>query len=427
MKLTLPYGRTGMDCMIPEDRIQSILESKLDTFRPGSLPEDIVKKALEHPIGTPSLSKMAEGRHKIVIIASDHTRPVPSKLLMPLLLKEIRRGNPSAEISILIATGCHRGTTKDELTDKFGSAIVQSERIIIHDCDSKSNVSIGTLPSGGNCCINKLAVQADLLVSEGFIEPHFFAGFSGGRKSLMPGVAARETVLFNHCADFIAHPNARTGILDGNPIHEDMIWAARQAGLAFILNVVINSRKEVVYAVAGAVDAAHQAGCDFLLKYCGVSAPTADIVIATNGGYPLDQNIYQAAKGICTAESAVKPGGVIIMLAKSNDGHGGENYYRQFKDSKDLSALLSDFMQRDPKKTVADQWQTQIQIRALQKASVLYVSDADDQTVRDMHMIPAKSVEEALEKADQLIGHRNGRITVLPDAVSVIYRQSVTL
>ena len=302
-----------------------------------------------------------------------------------------------------------------------------SIRPVIVGVNSKDNVIIGTLPSGGNCCINKLAVQADLLVAEGFIEPHFFAGFSGGRKSLLPGVAARETVLYNHCADFIDHPKARTGSLDGNPIHEDMIWAARQAGLAFILNVVINSRKEVVYAVAGAVDTAHQAGCDFLLKYCGVSAPIAEIVIASNGGYPLDQNIYQAAKGICTAESAVKPGGVIIMLAKSNDGHGGENFYRQFRDNKDLSALLSDFMQRDPKRTEPDQWQIQIQIRALQKASIVYVSDADYQTVRDMQMIPAKSVEEAIEKADLLIGHNNGRINIIPDAVSVIYRQSLTL
>lgn len=424
MRLTLPYGRTGMDCLLPDDRIQSILESKLDSLRPEASPEDMIKIALEHPVGTRSLSKMVEGRRKVVIIASDHTRPVPSKLLMPLLLKEIRKGNPDAEITILIATGCHRGTKKDELIAKFGPEIVKDERIVIHDCDNNDNSSIGTLPSGGQCYINNLAVQADLLVSEGFIEPHFFAGFSGGRKSVLPGVSARETVLYNHCADFIAHPNARAGILKGHPIHEDMSWAARQAGLAFILNVVINSKKEVVYAVAGDLDEAHQAGCDFLIKYCGVSAPPADIVIATNGGYPLDQNIYQAAKGICTAEAAVKPGGVIIMLAKSNDGHGGENYYRQFKDNENLSALLANFMERDPKKTESDQWQTQIQIRALQKASVLYVSDADDRTVRDMHMIPAKSVEEALEKADQLIGHKNGCITVLPDAVSVIYRQS---
>jgi nickel-dependent lactate racemase len=424
MKLTLPYGRTGRECPIPDERVQSILESDLDSFRPGKSPETIVKEALEHPIGTPSLSRLSEGCRKIVIIASDHTRPVPSKLLMPMLLKEIRRGNPDADITILIATGCHRGTTRDELADKFGSEIVPCERIVIHDCDSDNNICIGTLPSGGQCYINRLAVEADLLVSEGFIEPHFFAGFSGGRKSVMPGVAARETVLYNHCADFIAHPKARVGTLNGNPIHEDMLWAAKKARLAFILNVVLNSKKEIVYAVAGDVEIAHQAGCDFLMQHCGVMAPLADIVIATNGGYPLDQNIYQAAKGICTAEGVVKPGGVIIMLAKSNDGHGGEQYYRQFRDNPDLSKLLAAFMKRDPSKTEPDQWQTQIQIRALNKASVIFVSDADDVTIRDMHMIPAKTVEEALAMADRVLGYSEGNVNVLPDAVSVIFRCS---
>ncbi len=423
MRLTLPYGRTGMECVISDSRIQGVLESRLDAWIPDSTPEDIVREAIQNPIGTPTLSDMSKGRNKVVIIASDHTRPVPSKLLMPLLLREIRRGNPDAEITILIATGCHRGTTREELVDKFGTEIIGSERIVVHDCDSDSSTEIGIMPSGGACRINSLAAHADLLVSEGFIEPHFFAGFSGGRKSVMPGVAARETVLSNHCARFIAHPKARAGILDGNPIHEDMLWAARQAGLAFILNVVLNGKKEVVFASAGDPGKAHQAGCDFLIERCGVSAPPADIVIATNGGYPLDQNIYQAAKGICTAEGAVKPGGVIIMLARSEDGHGGEDYYRQFRDAASLSQLLEEIMRRSPSRTEPDQWQTQIQIRALQKASVIYVSEVGDQMVRDMRMIPAKSAEEALEKADQLLGHSRGKITVLPDAVSVIFQQ----
>ncbi len=424
MRITLPYGRTGMECELPDERVTAVLQSGLDAFRPALPPERLVRKALEQPIGTPPLHKMAEGRHKVTIITSDHTRPVPSRLLMPLLLEEIRRGSPDAEITILIATGCHRGTTEAELIDKFGPEIVSAERIEVHDCDRSKCVNIGTLPSGGPCCVNRLAAEADLLVAEGFIEPHFFAGFSGGRKSLLPGVAARETVLYNHCADFIAHPGARAGVLAGNPIHEDMLWAARKAGLAFILNVVLNGEKQIVHAVAGAADEAHQAGCDFLTARCGVSAPPADIVIATNGGYPLDQNIYQAAKGICTAEGAVKPGGVIIMLAESLDGHGGEHYYCQFRDNRNLDALLSAFLARDPRRTEPDQWQTQIQIRALQKASILYVSGADEKIVREMHMIPAKTAAEALERADRLLGRPDGSILVLPDAVSVIFKVS---
>lgn len=421
MLLTLPYGKQGIECQLPDNRIGAILNSKLDDYRPEKTPKQIVEESLSHPIGSQRLSILAKGKRRVIIISSDHTRPVPSKLLMPLLLSEVRRGNPDADITILIATGCHRGTTKEELAQKFGQEIVSNERIVVHDCDDNNQVDIGMLPSGGRCVVNRLVVEADLVIAEGFIEPHFFAGFSGGRKSILPGVAARETVLYNHCADFIAHPQARTGVLKGNPIHEDMIWAARKANLAFILNVVLNSRKEVVFAVSGDMETAHEHGCEFLLKYCGVSAEPSEIVIATNGGYPLDQNIYQAAKGICTAESAVKSGGVIIMIAKSEDGHGGENYYHQFRDNKNLDQLLSEFLSRARSKTEPDQWQTQIQIRALQKAKVIYVSEGDPQIVEEMHMIPAKSVEDALIMADALMGNSNGKITILPDAVSIIF------
>jgi len=424
MEIMLPYGSAVLTCHLPKERVQCVLESRLDAYHPLLTQAEIVKKALDQPIGSLPLHKLAEGCQHVVIIASDHTRPVPSRLLMPLMLDEIRRGIPDAAITILIATGCHRDMSKEEMIAKFGEQIVASERIVVHDSSAKDHVCIGTLPSGGKCYINLLAAQADLLVSEGFIEPHFFAGFSGGRKSVLPGISARETVLANHCAHFIAHKNARAGILDGNPIHEDMIWAARQAGLAFILNVVLNEKKEVVYAVAGDVHSAHRDGCSFLMQYCGVSAPAADIVIATNGGHPLDQNIYQAAKGINTAQAAVKPGGIIIMLAKSEDGHGGEGYYRQLKDHPNLAILLSRFMERSPAMTEPDQWQTQIQIQALEKAHIIYISDADEQMVRDMHMIPAKSVENALQMADELIGHHNGKISVIPDAVSIIFQNT---
>ncbi len=421
MKIVLPYGMKNVTCQIPEERLLGVLESKMHTYRPSAAPETLVREALENPIAAPPLRALARGRRKVVIIASDHTRPVPSKLLMPAILAEIRLGNPEAEITILIATGCHRGMTRQEMTGKFGAEIVQNETIVVHDCDADNPADLGILPSGGRCLINSLAAEAHLLVAEGFIEPHFFAGFSGGRKSVLPGVAARETVLYNHCAEFIAHPNARAGVLEGNPIHEDMVWAARKAKLLFIVNVVLNARKETVHVVAGDAVAAHEAGCAFLTRYCGVRAPQADIVIATNGGYPLDQNIYQAAKGICTAEAAVKPGGVIIMLARSEDGHGGEHYYRQFKEHQNLTALLDRFMACERSKTQPDQWQTQIQIRALQKATVIYVSEADERVVKEMHMIPAKTAEDALRMADAIIGHTRGTVTVIPDAVSVIY------
>lgn len=281
-------------------------------------------------------------------------------------------------------------------------------------------VNIGVLPSGGLIILNKLAIEADLLIAEGFIEPHFFAGFSGGRKSVLPGVASRATVMYNHNAEFIDNAKARTGILEGNPIQTDMLYAARVARLDFIVNVVINANKEVIHAVAGDCDLAHRAGCKFLESQCKVNSVMSDIVISTNGGYPLDQNIYQAVKGMTAAEPTVNDGGVIIMIAKSNDGHGGDRFYKSFKEEKDVENMLKVFLATPSEETIPDQWQSQIFARVLKRAKVVYVSDAPDDMVSDLHMIPAHSVEEAIQKADEILGKKNSKITVIPDGVSVI-------
>jgi nickel-dependent lactate racemase len=336
------------------------------------------------------------------------------------MLAEIRKGSPGAEITILIATGCHRATSMEELEAKFGPEIMGREKIVLHDCDSPEVVNIGKLPSGGDMIINRMAVEADLLVAEGFIEPHFFAGFSGGRKSIFPGVTSRKTVVYNHNAEFIAHPRARTGILEGNPIHIDMIHAAKAAKLAFICNVVLNAEKEVIYAVAGDCDAAHRKGTDFLASKCEVKAIPADIVISTNGGYPLDQNIYQAVKGMTAAEAAVKKGGVIIMLARSNDGHGAPEFYKTFAEEKDLDRMLDTFMKTPRETTRVDQWQSQIFARVLKHARVIYISDAPDQMVQDLHMIPAHSISGAVKKAEELLGNPRASVAAVPDGVGVM-------
>ncbi len=420
MKLIFPYGKESYSIDLPDERVNGVLISNLHHYKTGKNQSELVETALDNPIGSAPLSELAKGKKNVVLIASDHTRPVPSKVIVPPMLREIRKGNPEADITILVATGCHREMTQDEIVDKFGAEIAEREKIIVHDCDQSPLVKIGILPSGGECMLNTLAIEADLLVAEGFIEPHFFAGFSGGRKSVLPGVASRTTVLANHCSEFIADPHARTGLLDGNPIHEDMIWAARKARLAFIVNVVINEQKEAIHAVAGDFEAAHLAGCDFLSSLCKVDAKPADIVISTNGGYPLDQNIYQAVKGMTAAEATVKPGGVIIMLAKSNDGHGGEGFYRQMADEPDIDKTLDQFLSRSRNETEADQWQTQIFIRVLKKATVIYVSDAPDDMVRDLHMVPAHSLEEALDMAEKMVGSGNASVTAIPDGVAVM-------
>ncbi len=416
-----PYGKEMVPLDIADERLQAVLVSNLHHYTTEKSQVELVREALEHPIGTPKLSELAKGKENVVIIASDHTRPVPSKAIIPPMLEEIRKGNPDAKITILISTGCHRETTKEELINKFGEDIVNNENIYVHDCDETEKlVNIGTLPSGGELIINKIAYDADLLVSEGFIEPHFFAGFSGARKSILPGIASRVTVLANHCSEFIADEHSRTGILEGNPIHKDMVWAARQAKLAFIVNVVINAEKEAIYAVAGDMEEAHAKGCEFLSSLCKVDAVPADIVITTNGGYPLDQNIYQAVKGMTAAEATVKKGGVIIMMAKSNDGHGGEGFYHQMADEPDIEKTLKIFMDRGRNETEPDQWQTQIFIRVLQRATVVYVSEAPDEMVKGLHMVPAHSIEEAMAKAEEILGNPNATVTAIPDGVSVM-------
>ena len=347
-QIEFPYGKAKLVHSFEEDTLAGVLTSSIGEYKPHNTPEELVRHALDNPINSPKLSELACGKENIVIIASDHTRPVPSKVIIPVMLREIRNTNPSAKITILIATGCHRETTREELVSKFGEDIVSSESIYVHDCDEREKlVNIGTLPSGGECEINSIALEADLLISEGFIEPHFFAGFSGGRKSVLPGICGRATVLANHCSEFIANEKARTGNLDGNPIHEDMLWAAKKAGLRYVVNVVLNDKKEIIYAAAGDSIEAHKAGTEFLSSLCAVKAHPADVVITTNGGYPLDQNVYQSVKGMTAAETTVKKGGVIIMLSNSGDGIGGDHFYSQLASENDIRKTMDLFLSRE--------------------------------------------------------------------------------
>ena len=420
MKISIPYGRTHLQAELSDSRVKAVLATHLESYTPPVGETELVEAALRAPIGSETLEKLAAGKKNIVLIASDHTRPVPSKVLVPPMLAAIRRGNPDAQLTILIATGCHRGTTKAELVEKFGPEIVENERIVIHDCtDESSLVTIGTLPSGGTLRINRVAVEADLLVSEGFIEPHFFAGFSGARKSVLPGIASRETVCWNHNAEFIASPYARTGILEGNPIHRDMVYAARAAKLAFICNVVINAEHKVMGAFAGDCEQAHIAGTEFLKSLCRCPKAEADIVITSNNGYPLDQNIYQAVKGMTSAEATCKEGGVIIMCAACNDGHGGESFMKTVSAPGTAAQLLAAIEATPKAETLADQWESQILLRILSHFRVVLISEADPAMVRTMKMHPAKDLTEAMGIAEDLLG-REGSVTVIPEGISAI-------
>ena len=302
--ISIPYGKGSL---LWEGPFDGLLTSRVDELKSDRSGRELVEAAMEHPIGTPKLSVLAAGKNTCTIIISDHTRPVPSRDILPPMLRALREGNPKIEITLLVATGFHRPTTTAELEAKLGPEILGRERIVVHDAfDSGSNVELGILPSGAPLVIDRAAAETELLISEGFIEPHFFAGFSGGRKSVLPGVCDKTTVLGNHCGEFIASPNARTGVLEGNPLHIDMVAAARMAKLAFIVNVVIDEEKKTVAAFAGDFEKAHAAGVAFLRPYCEVKAVPGDIVVTSNGGAPLDQNIYQSVKGLTAAESSAK-------------------------------------------------------------------------------------------------------------------------
>ncbi len=424
-RVEIPYHRTRLQLDIPEQELLGVYHSRLPEAVADENGE--IERALRHPIGSRRLCDLAARSSRAVVICSDHTRPVPSKAIIPPLLAELRRNNPQIDITLLIATGFHRATTRAELAAKFGDEIVAREKIVVHDSGAPEQmIEIGRLPSGGRLLINRLAAECDLLVAEGFIEPHFFAGFSGGRKSVLPGIASRETVLANHCAEFIADPGARTGNLEGNPIHRDMISAARQAKLAFIVNVVIDSSKRVVKAFAGGCEAAHAAGVEFLNRYAGVEVPAADIVITSNGGYPLDMNVYQSVKGMTAAEAVCRPGGVIIMAASCIDGHGGESFYRTLARAASPEEILKYTAEVPRHATQPDQWEFQILARILSRYHVIVVtSDCDHQMLREMMLDPAATLPEAYARAREIAGS-GAKVAVIPDGVSVIARLSRT-
>ncbi len=359
-----------------------------------------------------------------MIITSDHTRPVPSSITLPLLLREIRTENTDVNIKILIATGLHRPMTQDEMEDKFGANLIKNEEFINHDGYRKENMVFkGILPSGGELWLNSLVDWADLIVSEGFIEPHFFAGFSGGRKSILPGIASEKTVLANHCASFIADHRAVTGNLADNPVHKDMLFAAHAAGLAFILNVVLDSEKNIVKAIAGDSEEAHREGCAFVSELCCVQPVKSDIIISSNGGYPLDQNIYQAVKGMTAGEACAREGSIIIMVAACTDGHGGEGFYNLFYNATSPAALLAEIENVSQEGTIPDQWEAQILARILSKNTVIFVADNTiEKTINTMHMTYAATLKEALCAAEKLKG-TDASVTVIPDGVSVIVKE----
>ncbi|HCU07874.1 MAG TPA: nickel-dependent lactate racemase [Clostridiales bacterium] len=418
--IPIPYHKDTMPLTLPRENFKALIAPRNGNGNFSRDEEDILREALASPINAPTLRELSMGKRRITLVTSDHTRNMPSSKTLPILLEEIRAGNPEAEITLLIGTGLHRPTSEAEQRQMFGDGIVDREIILVNDAFRREDfVDVGTLPSGASCKIQRAAVETDLLVTEGFIEPHFFAGFSGGRKSILPGICAAETINENHCFDAIAHPRSAAGVLAGNPIHEDMVAAARLAKVAFIFNVTLDHSKRISGAFAGDLETAHQAGVDFLTRELRCEAVQGDIVVTSNGGYPLDQNLYQSPKAVATAEKCAGTDGVIIMFASCVDGIGGERFEEVMRwgTPRELERRMAAI---PPKETIPEMWCAQVYARILKKHPVILVSDhPDPDGIRALNLIPAKSGQEALDIAFQLKGS-DASVVVIPDGVCTL-------
>lgn len=419
----IPYDKDKLPIHIPVKNFRALIMPKNNGIKGNGVKktqEDIVLSALARPIGTASLCELAKGKNRITIVTSDHTRNMPSRITLSLLLAEIRKGNPSADITILIGTGLHRVTTQEEQRAMFGDRIVDEEKIVVNDAfDGESFRDIGTMPSGACCQVHKIALDADLLVTEGFIEPHLFAGFSGGRKSILPGVCSAKTVNENHCYKAIAHPKAQAGMLEGNLIHEDMLTAAKRVEVDFILNVTLGQNKEISQAFAGDLEKAHAEGVKFLSEELQCQGVRGDIVVTSNGGYPLDQNLYQTPKALTTAEKCAGEDGVIIMFASCVDGIGGEYFEKvmQWGDPWEMDERLAAI---PADQTIPEMWCAQIYAKILKKHKIILVSDfLDKKTVESVNLIHAKTGDEAMEKAFKIKGE-DAQVVVIPDGVCTL-------
>lgn len=416
----IPYYKDTLDIHVAEENVKAVVSAKMHEYKAAKGEKELIEDALANPIGTKTLPELAKGNKKIVIVTSDHTRAVPSKITLPIILRELRKGNPDADITILIATGLHRPTTEEEQRKMFGDEIVNNEKIVANNAfDPEQFVKICDLPSGAEFFVNKIAVECDLLITEGFIEPHFFAGFSGGRKSILPGICNSTTVSENHCYKSISSPNAKTGILKGNPIHEDMVVAARAVNVQFILNVALDANKKVIAAFAGDLEKAHETGVDFIRSLSQCDTIVGDIVVSSNGGYPLDQNLYQSPKGVATAEVYAGEDGVIIMCCSCCDGMGGTNFEKLITmgTPEEIDAYLSKI---PSKETIAEMWCPQIYSRILRKHKLILVTTfLDHELVKKANMIPASTPDEALEIAYKIKG-KDAKVVIVPDGVSVL-------
>ena len=419
MRVTLEYGRVGMDVTLPDANVVKCLGYRL--AQPIADPPGTILKALASPIGSPPLADLAKGRHSACIVISDVTRPVPNAVLLPPILETLEAsGIPRDRILILVATGLHRPNLGEELEEMVGVEVARNYRIENHDgLNREEHTNLGDSPRGVPVWIDSRYVEADLKITTGLIEPHFMAGFSGGRKLVCPGLAAIETIRVWHGPKFLEHPNARIGVLHENPVHEENTWIARRAGCDFIVNTVIDAERQILKLVAGDMEAAFHEGVDFVRTLVVDTVPEpVDVVVTSSAGYPLDTTFYQSVKGMVAAADIVKPGGTVILAASMSEGIGSEPFQRLFQENSSVDEFMHRILNSDY--FVMDQWQLEELAKILRKARVVAITDGlPIETLKGLFVETAPTVEDAVDDCLTRYGSE-ATIAVVPKGPYVI-------
>ena len=401
--MLLGFDKKQIELKVPKDRLLAeLLPNEVEISLTGV---DEVVRALDNPIGSDKVENLVKGGDRVCIITSDITRPMPSKICLPPLLERLNKaGVPDKDILIVFGLGSHRNHTKEEIIYLVGQEVY--DRIECVDSNPDCCKRIGVTSSGTHVDIFDRVVDSDFIICMGNIEYHYFAGYSGGAKAIMPGVSTREAIRQNH--KMMVDKEAYAGNLE-SPVRKDIEESAKLLGIDFILNVVLDEHKNIIKAVAGDSVLAHREGCAFLDKLYSVKiSEKADIVVVSAGGYPKDQNMYQAQKALDNAKHAVKDGGIIIWLASCKEGLGSkifEEWMTQKKPKEMIEDIKKDFKLGGHKAAAIS--------LVLEKSRIFLVSDLDQQLVKDIHLEPYGSLNDAIYDATKILGD-NSSVYVMP-------------
>ncbi len=418
MNVRLAYGKTGLSLALPGDLNVTVIEPRYVPGLPD--PATALDRALAAPVGSAPLAERVRSGDRVGIVFSDITRPTPNEIIIPAILRALAHV-PDAQITLFNATGTHRPNTDVELRQMLGAEVVGRFRIVQNDARAEGqHIFMGETSSGNAIWLLREFVECDVHILTGFIEPHFFAGFSGGGKAIMPGLARLDTIMHNHRAAHIDDPRARWGITDGNPLWEDVRDAARLVPETFLVNVTLNRDKQITAVFAGDLEAAHAQGCAYVKEHAmqGVPEPF-DVVITSNSGYPLDLNVYQSVKGMSAAAQIVRPGGTIIIAADCWDGLPDHGEYRRLlagaRSPDDILAMV-----RAPGFASQDMWQVQVQALVSQRADILFYShNLTDAQLRDALLAPCRDIGATLQQLRARYGD-DMTVCVLPEGPQTI-------